>query len=262
MISAVTFAYNEEKNIGECLQNLSGKIDEIIVVDMDSTDKTAEIAYKYTREVYKMPHLICGDYYKNFLVNVARGDWILWFYPDERFSDLLLAKMPSLCESMDYDAYAVMRHEYRDGIRLMPHGTQESPNYQNRLHRKGKGIYYTELVHAELHGRYKSCGLPPEFHMEHRKTDVEQGFDNWRTYVEMRHLLWKYRDTKIDPYKTFCDSYRQIIHDSEAKNADGSRDPHLAEEHWWHWWNHRDEKRCPRGILPIGYETGAEFPNA
>lgn len=262
MVSAVTFAYNEEANIGEALKNLSGRVDEIVVIDMDSTDKTAEIAYQYTREVYKMPHLICGDYYKNFLTQVARGDWLLWFYADERFGDVFLSKIEKLCESPEYDAYAVMRHEYRDGTRLMPHGTSESPNYQNRLHRKGKGIFYTELVHAEIHGRYKSCSLPEEFYMEHRKTDLEQGFDNWRTYVEMKHLLWKYRDTKIEPYKTFCDSYRRIISESEVKNADGSRDPHLAEEHWWHWWRHKDESRNPLGILPAGYQNGAEFPNA
>lgn len=242
-VTAVTFAYNEEANIGEALKNLDGKVDEILIVDMDSTDKTADIAYQFTREVYKLPHLICGDYYKNFLAQTARSEWLLWFYADERFSDSFLDRIPKLCEADDYDAYAVMRHEYRDGTRLMPHGTLESPNYQNRLHRRGRGIFYTELVHAELHGRYKACYLPPELFMEHRKTDNEQGFDNWRTYVEMKHLLWKYRDTKIQPYKTFCDSYRQIIHDSEAKNVDGSRDPHPAEEHWWHWWLHREDAR-------------------
>ena len=242
-ISAVSFIYNESSCIAEALENLSAWADEIVLIDMDSTDGTAEIAYRYTKEIYKKPHLICGDQYKDFLAHTAKGDWLLWFYPDERFSQAFLEKMHELAESENFDAYALMRHEYRDGIRLMPHGTPESPNFQNRLHRKGQGIFYTELVHAELHGRFRSCALPPELYMEHRKENVSQEFDNWRTYVEMKHLLWKYRDTKIQPYKTYCDSYRQIIFDSEAKNADGSRLRHEAEELWWKWWLYTEAAR-------------------
>lgn len=242
-ISAVSFVYNEEKDIRAALENLAPHVDEILIVDMDSTDRTAEIAYDFTKEIYKKPHLVCGDQYKDFLAHTAKGDWVLWFYPDERFGDSFLKKMRDFADSDKYDAYAVMRHEYRDGTRLMPHGTDESPNFQNRFHRRGQGIFYTELVHAELHGRFRACYLPSEYFMEHRKTDVSQEFDNYRTYVEMKHLLWKYRDTKIQPYKTFCDSYRQIIHDSEAKNADGSRMRHYAEEFWWRWWTFKDKPR-------------------
>lgn len=242
-ISAVSFVYNEEKDIEEALKNIAPHVDEILLVDMDSTDRTAEIAYRFTRDIYRMPHLPCGDQYKQFLAYTATGDWLLWFYPDERFSSLFLEKIRKFVESDEYNAYAVMRHEYRNGTRLMPHGTSESPNYQNRLHRRGKGIFYTELVHAELHGRYKSCYLPPEFFMEHRKTDVAQEFDGWRTYVEMKHLLWKYRDTKLEPYKTFLDSYRKTIAESEAKNADGSRHRHFAEEFWWKWFLYKDCQR-------------------
>lgn len=244
-ITACSFIYNEGKDIKDCLENIAPHVDEIVIVDMDSQDNTAELAYGFTKDVYKMPHMICGDQYKMFLAAQAKGDWLLWFYPDERFSQKALSEMHRLIESTEYDAYAFMRHEYRDGIRLMPHGTIQSPNYQNRLHRKGNGIFYTELVHAELHGRGKSCYLTEDYFMEHRKTDVAQNFDGVRTYCEMKHLLWKYRDTKIEPYKTYLDSYRRVISESEAKNEDGSREISPAEEHWYHWWNHKDDKRVP-----------------
>ena len=250
-ISAVSFVYNEGKDIKECLENIAPHVDEVVIVDMDSQDNTAEIAYSFTKYIYKMPHLICGDQYKMFLASVAKGDWLLWFYPDERFSQKSLSEMHKLVESNEYDAYAFMRHEYRDGTRLMPHGTIQSPNYQNRLHRKGQGIFYTELVHAELHGRARSCYLTDDYFMEHRKRDIEQEFDNWRTYSEMKHLLWKYRETNVQPYKTYCDSYRQIIRESEAKNLDGSRMRHPAEEHWWHWWSHRNDIRGDASTKPL-----------
>lgn len=250
-ISAVSFVWNEAKDIKECLENLAPHVDEILIVDMDSTDNTAEIAYDFTKEIYKKPHLICGDQYKDFLAHTAKGDWLLWFYPDERFGESFLKKMHEFTDSDKYDAYAVMRHEYRDGTRLMPHGTDESPNFQNRLHRKGQGIFYTELVHAELHGRHRSCYLPSEYFMEHRKTDVAQTFDGVRTYAEMKHLLWKYRDTTIEPYKTFLDSYRRVVRESEAKNNDGSRQIHPGEEHWQHWWLHKDDERIDTNLWKL-----------
>lgn len=242
-ITAVSFVHNEAENIRECLETLAPAVDQVLIVDMDSTDGTSEIVYEYTKDVFRKPHLPCGDQYKEFLAYNAKGDWLLWFYPDERFGPKFLEDIKKLIHTENFDAYAVMRHEYRDGIRLMPHGTSASPNYQNRLHRKGNGIYYTELVHAELHGKFRPCYLPEEFFMEHRKTNCAQEFDNWRTYVEMKHLLWKYRDTRVQPYKEYCDSYRRIISESEAKNADGSRMVHPAEELWWKWWVYKDHER-------------------
>lgn len=258
-ISAVTFAFNEANDIKECLENIAPHVDEILIVDMDSTDKTAEIAYDFTKEIYKKPHLICGDQYKDFLAHTAKGDWLLWFYPDERFGESFLKKMHEFADSDKYDAYAVMRHEYRDGTRLMPHGTDESPNFQNRLHRKGQGIFYTELVHAELHGRARSCYLPSEYFMEHRKRDVEQEFDNWRTYTEMKFLCAKYRRTNVQPYKNFIDSYRQIIHDSEVKNFSGERLVHPCEEFFWIWPQFKDHKRIT--LAEFETEFGISYQN-
>ncbi len=251
-ITAVSFVYNEKDNIKAALENIAPHVDQILLVDMDSNDGTLELAYEFTKDIYRKPHLICGDAYKEFIAYRAKGDWLLWFYPDERFGEKFLKEMKTLIEKPEFDAYAVMRHEYRDNVRLMPHGTNESPNYQNRLHRRGKGIFYTELVHAELHGRFNPCHLPAEYFMEHRKEDVQQEFDNWRTYVEMKHLVWKYRDTTIDPYKTFIDSYKRIIRESEAKNEDGSRLSHPAEELWWEWWKHKDAERIsPEAIKTL-----------
>lgn len=254
-VSACSFIYNEEDCIERALKNLHGKVDEILLIDMDSSDRTAEIAYAYTKNIIRKPHLVCGDQYKEMLAYYAKGDWLLWFYPDETFNEKFLNELGKLTDSDQFDAYALMRHEYRDEIRLMPHGTNQSPNYQNRLHRKGQGIFYTELVHAELHGRFRSCPLPDDYWMEHHKTNDAQEFDNYRTYVEMKHLLWKYRDTKIEPYRTFCDSYRQIIHDSEVKNSSGERLRHPAEELWWEWWNFRNSQRISNEKWPDFFHT-------
>jgi len=242
-ISAVSFVYNEQDNIRQCLESLKDYVDEILLVEMCSTDKTLSIAYEFTREIYRKPHLICGDAYKEFLHYKSKGDWLLWFYPDEIFNPKFLTSLRTLIESDKYDAYALMRHEYRDGYKLPEYGNLNNPNYQNRLHRKCEKIFYTELVHAEIHGSYETCYLPEEYWMEHHKKVADQEFDNFRLYAEYKHLIWKYRDTKVEPYQSYVRSYNKIISESEDKNRTGERMMHPAEERWWEWWKYSGDTR-------------------
>jgi len=234
-ISALSFVYNEGDLIGNCLEALRPHVDEILIVDLESTDQTNAIASKYANKVFVKPWLICGDSWKPFLRAHATGSWLLWFYPDELWPQKTAEAMKKIIDTDRYDAFCFMRHEYMDGVRLMPHGTPQSPNYQNRLHRKCDSIYYTGLVHAEIHGSFRACPMPPEYHIEHHKTSKSQEFDNVRLYIWYKYLVWLYGDTQVEPYKTHVASYRQIIAESEAKIASGERRKHPAEEEWWRW---------------------------
>ena len=88
-ISVVSFVYNEALHIEETLQALRPWVDEIIIADLESKDRTAEIAKKYADKVFIKPWALCGDGYKEFLHYQATGDWLLWWYPDELFPDAI-----------------------------------------------------------------------------------------------------------------------------------------------------------------------------
>lgn len=243
-ISGLTFVYNEEKTLDECLKSLRPFLSEIIIFDLESTDATFEISKKYTNKVYKMPYLLCGDSYKTDLVARSKGDWLLWFYGDEIFPEYTAKVFAKLTEVQSWDAYAFMRHEYMDNIRLnfmgeqgnkIEYGSTLCPNYQIRLIKKSDDIYYTELVHAEIHGKYKTCNLPPEYYIDHKKTSSDQEFDNIRIYIWCKFLIYKYGNTSVQPFKRYIDSYKKMIIDSEAKNLIGERRISLAEEFWYEW---------------------------
>lgn len=53
MVVAIVPAYNEEKTIGQVINNLKNKVDEIIVIDDGSTDRTREIAENLGADVYR-----------------------------------------------------------------------------------------------------------------------------------------------------------------------------------------------------------------
>lgn len=54
-ISVIVLTYNEEKNIRDCLENVYNWTGEIFIVDSFSTDKTIEIAKRYTDKIFQHP---------------------------------------------------------------------------------------------------------------------------------------------------------------------------------------------------------------
>jgi glycosyltransferase involved in cell wall biosynthesis len=88
MISAVIITKNEEENIKRCLQSLSW-CDEIIVVDDDSTDKTVEIAKKSGAKVYNRTMNSDFSAQRNFGLEKAKGDWVLFIDADEKVTSAL-----------------------------------------------------------------------------------------------------------------------------------------------------------------------------
>ena len=83
-LSLCMIVKNEEQFIEQCLQSVKGLVDEIVIVDTGSTDKTKEIASRFTRRIYDF--VWCDDFSaaRNVSLNHATGDWILVLDADER----------------------------------------------------------------------------------------------------------------------------------------------------------------------------------
>jgi len=111
-VSACIISYNEEKKIEDCLKSLVGVVDEIIVVDSCSTDKTVEIATKYTDKIYAQEFLGHIEQ-KNLAVSKASNDWILSLDCDERLSETLKNSIIEVLPKINQlDAYKMARKTY------------------------------------------------------------------------------------------------------------------------------------------------------
>ena len=87
-ISAVIITLNEERNLGRCLESVKGLVDEIIVLDSFSTDKTESIARDYgARFVQRKWEGYSKT--KNFANSLVSQDYILSLDADEALSDTL-----------------------------------------------------------------------------------------------------------------------------------------------------------------------------
>lgn len=85
-ISACLIVKNEEDNLDACLDSLSGIVDEIVVVDTGSSDRSEEIARNHGAKVGRFEW--CEDFSaaRNHSIDLATGDWILWIDADERLT--------------------------------------------------------------------------------------------------------------------------------------------------------------------------------
>lgn len=102
-LSVVLATRNEETNIGPCLESVKKIADEIIVVDEESTDKTREIAKKYSAKVYKVKHKPIFHATKQKALDKATGDWILQLDADERVTKDLAKEIKSVINIKNSD---------------------------------------------------------------------------------------------------------------------------------------------------------------
>lgn len=95
LVSVVITTKNEEKNIENCIKSIKTQtypedLIEIIVVDNNSTDRTKEIARKYTKNVFnKGPERSAQ---RNFGISKAKGEYILFLDADMSLSEGVIAE--------------------------------------------------------------------------------------------------------------------------------------------------------------------------
>lgn len=83
LISLCMIVKNEERILERCLNSVKGLVDEIIIVDTGSTDRTKEIAAQHTKHVYDFKWINDFAAARNESLRYASGEWILVMDADE-----------------------------------------------------------------------------------------------------------------------------------------------------------------------------------
>ena len=87
-ISACLITYNEEHNLPRALASLAGVVDEIVIVDSGSTDRTEQLAHEHGVNLYFREWSSYGEQ-KNFAAECAQNEWIFSMDADEELSSAL-----------------------------------------------------------------------------------------------------------------------------------------------------------------------------
>lgn len=210
-LSVVISAFNEEEKIEDALKSASFA-DEIIFVDNTSSDKTLEIAKKYTQKVFVRPNNLMLNVNKNFGFTKVSGDWIFSLDADERISQELQKEIRNIMEGRgSADGYWIPRKNIIFG-KWIEH-TGWYPDSQLRLFRKNRGKFPERHVHEMLKVTGKTENLNGHL-IHYNYENIDQFLRKTEIYIESESkdlISKKYVISPIDsirfPLKEFISRF-------------------------------------------------------
>jgi glycosyltransferase involved in cell wall biosynthesis len=146
-LSLCLIVRNEETRLADCLESAREAVDEMIVVDTGSTDRTIEMARSLGARVLSFPW--CDDFSaaRNFALDQASGDWILHLDADEELDEEDIPQIRQLIDRSDLDSIVVAIHN----VEQRPGGRRKVFIHPYpRIFRRHPDIRYQGLVHEFL----------------------------------------------------------------------------------------------------------------
>jgi len=152
-LSVVLAAHDEERRLEGALAHLDGLAEEIVVVDAESSDCTAEIAGRFTDRVIATTNKPMLEINKNIAIDAASRRWVLVLDPDERLSPALARQIRAVVERDDehISGYWMPRRNYILGRWIRTMGMY--PGSQLRLVRRGEGRFDEREHHLPMQVR-------------------------------------------------------------------------------------------------------------
>lgn len=210
-ISAIVVCFNEEHNIGDCLETLRW-CDEVVVVDSFSTDRTPEICRQYTDRFIQREWAGYRDQ-KAFAHSQATKDWVLLVDSDERVTPKLRDEIQASLarDGSECAGYAVPRLvHYLD--RWWWRGGWY-PDYDVRLFRRERATWGGSDPHEKILVDGKVRRLKnPLHHFSYRNIEDHIQRINRFTSISSQELRkeggrWRLSDAILRPVVRFFQSY-------------------------------------------------------
>lgn len=167
MISAVILTKNDEKNIEKCISSVLW-CDEVVVIDDYSEDKTIDLIKKFNVKIFQRK--VNEDFasQRNFGIEKAIGEWVLFVDADETVSVELQKEIKSKIHDRESNClgFYLKRCDFFQG-RWLKHG--ETANVKLlRLAKKGRGIWQGSVHEKWLIEGRKSNLTSPLLHYPHK----------------------------------------------------------------------------------------------
>ncbi len=146
-ISAVLNTLDEERRLAYALRSVATWVDEIVVVDMQSTDRTVEIARAFGAKVATHPRTGFVEPARAFACAQASGDWILVLDADELVPPALARRLREIAAGDEADVVRVPRFNHLLGAPVPHSGWNPARDLQTRFWKKD-----AVTQPAEIHG--------------------------------------------------------------------------------------------------------------
>ncbi|MDD7793623.1 glycosyltransferase [Clostridium sp. 'White wine YQ'] len=225
-ISLCMIVKNEENVICRCLNSVKDIVDEIIIVDTGSFDKTKELVKSYTNKIYDFKWIYDFSAARNFSFERATKEYILWLDADDEILEEDRMKFLKLKETMMPDIDEVMM-KYNVG--LNQRGEVTLSYYRERLSKRSRGYKWHEPVHEylEISGKVINSDICVT-HKKDKENEKERNLLIYKkhlsegkklttrgTYYYARELYYnKYYREAIESYNKFLASNEGWLEDN------------------------------------------------
>lgn len=153
-ISFVMMVKDEQKNILQCLEQIQEMVDEYIIIDTGSTDKTLDIVKRFAETALVPVHIHHHPWVDNYSIprnygkSLASGKWILRMDADERFAPEEVRILFNHCETdQDFVVFHVLNYmeKLQAGVKPKYASTEAV-----RMYRNIPEFFYTGIIHETL----------------------------------------------------------------------------------------------------------------
>lgn len=138
---------NEEQVIQQCLESVKDVVDEMIIVDTGSTDSTVDICKSFGANVFEFAWTGGFATARNYSLQQATGDWILWLDADEKLDQADGIHIRNILEAEKAHIGLVKLMNYIGG------GDENNETYiiyHHRLLRNKMGFQFDGIIHEKL----------------------------------------------------------------------------------------------------------------
>ncbi len=150
-ISLCMILKNEEETIARCLDTVKDAVDEIIIVDTGSTDRTKDIVRQYSAKIYDFEWIDDFAAARNFAFSHATMDYLMWLDADDVLLEEDLQKLLKLKSAFDPSIDSVTMNYH---LAFDESGKPMMKLRRNRLVRRVRNFRWHGAVHEylEVHG--------------------------------------------------------------------------------------------------------------
>lgn len=146
-ISLCIIVKNEEDVLARCLTSAADLVDEIIIVDTGSTDRTKEIASGFTKHIYDFPWIDDFSAARNFSFSIATMDFCLWLDACDVLLENDRNTFRKLKEALTHNLSVVMMKYSRS---LDEQDNHAFANYRERIVRNRAGMIWEGAVYEAI----------------------------------------------------------------------------------------------------------------
>ena len=201
-LSLCMIVKDEERFLAQCLESVKDVVDEMIIVDTGSRDRTVEIAESYGAKILHHPWQGSFSEARNYGLGFATGDWVFQMDADEA---LEREDIPLIQEAIRSDAYNAI---FVALLNASPEGW--SKHYFQRIFRRGKA-HYEGIVHNQL--VYEGAHLQTEIKVYHYGYNLSK--DRMKAKYKRSEALLR-KQIEEDPTHAFAhQNYVRVLRASE-----------------------------------------------